>query len=81
MDATSQAETGGPARLVPYGEGTDLVELAQQALLDAYRPGDDWTDMFDRLAPAEIESLMALFPYMPPRAARHFAERFIIPAR
>lgn len=65
----------------PYVDGADLVELAQQALLNAYRPGDDWADMFDRLTPAEIESLMTLFPYMPPRAARHFAERFIIPTR
>jgi hypothetical protein len=59
--------------------GEQLALLALEALQLAYRAGDDWNDMFDRLTADELDRLKDLFPYMPPLAARHFAERFIIP--
>lgn len=51
-----------------------------RALLGAWRPGDDWDDMFDRLTLPQLAELKRLFPYMPPRAARHFAVRYVGPA-
>jgi hypothetical protein len=59
----------------------DPAQLARTALVRAYRPGDDWDDMFDRLDADALQQLHDLFPYLPPRAARYFAERFIIPHR
>lgn len=57
----------------------DSARQAREALRRAYRPGDDWSDMFARLTPAEVDELRILFPYMPPIAARHFAEFFVVP--
>jgi hypothetical protein len=48
-------------------------------LFRAYRSGDDWDDLFDRLSPFEIAELRELFPYMPARAARYFGERYVVP--
>lgn len=48
-----------------------------QLLFRAYRSGDDWDDLFDRLTPFEVAELRELFPAMPSRAARFFAERFL----
>jgi hypothetical protein len=56
-------------------------QRALQAMVSVYRSGDDWDDLFGRMTPGEIDSLRALFPYMPRQAARHFAERFVIPSR
>ena len=48
-------------------------------LFRSYRSGDDWNDLFDRLTPFEVAELHDLFPYMPARPARFFAERFLFP--
>lgn len=48
-------------------------------LFRVYRSGDDWNDLFDRLTPFEVAELRELFPFMPSRAARFFAERFLFP--
>jgi hypothetical protein len=50
-----------------------------QLLFRAYRSGDDWGDLFDRLTPFEVAELRELFAYMPSRAARFFAQRFLFP--
>lgn len=69
------------AHVAPHAAGADLAVVAQEVLLRAYQDGDDWDDLFDRLTPGELDRLRKLFPFMPPRAARHFAARFVIPAR
>lgn len=46
-------------------------------LFRSYRSGDDWNDLLDRLTPFEVAELHDLFPYMPARPARFFAERFL----
>lgn len=76
-------EDDRPADQLPHSRSDAARErlalLALEALRLAYRAGDDWNDMFDRLTAAELDRLKELFPYMPHQAARHFAERFIIP--
>jgi hypothetical protein len=47
---------------------------ALKAVVTAFRPGDDWDDLFARLTPTEIEGLRSLVPYMPKKAAQHFAD-------
>lgn len=37
--------------------------------------------MFGRLTTEQLDGLRALFPYMPPRDARYFAERYVLPPR
>lgn len=81
---TAASEEDRPAETLRHprldADPEHLVLLALQALRHAYRTGDDWNDMFDRLTPDELDRLKELFPYMPPVAARYFAERFIIPS-
>lgn len=58
----------------------DPGRRALQALITAYQSkDDDWDDLFGRLTPSEINGLRLLVPYMPPRAARHFAEHVFAP--
>lgn len=61
------------------GADRDPRQQVRRMLYRRYQSGDDWDELFGRLSPAEIARLHELFPHMPPRAARHFAERFIIP--
>jgi hypothetical protein len=57
--------------------GRDPRRRITQLLFRAYRSGDDWNDLFDRLQPFEVAELRDLFPHMPARPARFFAERFL----
>jgi hypothetical protein len=59
--------------------GSDPRKRITRTLFRAYRSGDDWDDLFDRLSPFELAELREFFPSMPSRAARLFAERYLFP--
>jgi transposase len=67
-------------RLLGRQPGQAQRRRVVQLLFHAYRSGDDWNDLFDRLTPFEVAELRELFPHMPSRAARHFTDRFLFPA-
>lgn len=83
MDATGEeraaAEQQIGARLAADGPSLDPRMQARHIMYRAYRPGDDWDDLFNRLSPAEIDALRRILPHLPQRAGRHFAMRFVVP--
>ena len=66
-------------QLLDRQPGRDARRRITKLLFRAYRSGDDWNDLFDRLTPFEVAELRELFPFMPSRPARFFAERFLFP--
>jgi hypothetical protein len=50
---------------------------AGMIIFSAYRPGDDWNQVLDRLSPRDLQLLRELAPYLPPQAAQLFQQRFI----
>ena len=66
-------------RLLERHPDPDFRGRITKLLFRAYRSGDDWNDLFDRLTPFEVAELRELFPYMQSRAARFFGERFLFP--
>ena len=58
---------------------SDPRKRITRTLFRAYRSGDDWDDLFDRLSPFELAELREFLPSLPSRAARFFAEGYLFP--
>lgn len=74
-----EAADAAIGRLLERQGDRDPRGRVTKLLFRAYRSGDDWNDLFDRLTPFEVAELRELFPFMPSRPARFFAERFLFP--